>query len=74
MKKFWYQLDRIYAIPGWLSMRLLILGFKTHPWKKKKISLNEWVTFRTSDMRVFDMMFWASIVAFAFLIYLLFFK
>lgn len=74
MKKFWTHVDRVYAIPGWLSVRLILLGFRSHPWKEKKITFDEWITFRTSDMRMFDMMFWASIAAFAFLIYLLFFK
>ncbi|MET0980257.1 MAG: hypothetical protein ABWX90_03315 [Candidatus Saccharimonadales bacterium] len=74
MRKFLLSADRIYAIPGWLVMRALLKGFKTHPWKERNFSLSDWTKYRTNDMRAFDMCFWVSIIAAPLVIYFYFSK
>jgi hypothetical protein len=71
MKNFLMYVDRVYAVPGWLTMRLLVLGFKEHPFKTKKLTLQQWTTYRTNEMRIFDSMFWLGIASLIFTIKLL---
>lgn len=63
MRKFLQTVDRIYAIPGWLCLRAILSGMKSHPWKERNFSLIDWAQHRTPDMRMIDTMFWLFIVA-----------
>lgn len=69
MNKFLQAADRVYAVPGWLAMHVLVQGFKSHPWKTKRISLDSWVQYRTGLMRFFDFNFWLAMIGLGLVIY-----
>ena len=69
MRKFLLAADRIFAIPGWLAMHVLVQAFDNHPWKAQKIPLDDWREHRTGLMYFFDFNFWLAQVALLLVIY-----
>lgn len=74
MRNFAVTADRIFAIPGWILMRIILELVKHHPYHTRRFTLQDWSEHRTNDMRAFDLCFWVLIFTLACVIPHFFFK
>lgn len=51
------------AIPTWLMTRIVQRWLpSTHAWYRRKFTLAEWARGRTTDCKIFDLLFWFQLV------------